>query len=32
MMSVPDLQIIDVSRMANILGGPENEIAGVLVT
>jgi hypothetical protein len=26
MMSVPELQIIDVNSMANILGGPENEM------
>ncbi|MEA4925225.1 MAG: chemotaxis protein CheC [Syntrophomonadaceae bacterium] len=31
MMSVPALQIIDVSHMTNILGGPENEVAGILV-
>ncbi len=31
MMSVPQLQIIDVSSMASILGGPENELAGILV-
>ena len=31
MMSVPDLQIIDVNRMTTILGGPENEVAGILV-
>jgi len=31
MMSVPELQIIDVSDMATILGGPENELAGILV-
>lgn len=31
MMSVPELQIIDVNSMANILGGPENEVAGILV-
>lgn len=31
MMSVPALQIIDVSQMATILGGPENELAGILV-
>lgn len=31
MMSVPDLRIIDVSDMATILGGPENEIAGILL-
>ncbi len=31
MMSVPALQIIDVSSMATILGGPENELAGILV-
>jgi len=31
MMSVPELQIIDVNRMATILGGPENELAGILV-
>ncbi|HRW12578.1 MAG TPA: chemotaxis protein CheC, partial [Syntrophomonas sp.] len=32
MMSVPELQIIDVNSMANILGGPENEMVGILVT
>lgn len=32
MMSVPDLQIIDVNSMATILGGPENEMVGILVT
>ncbi len=31
MMSVPELQIIDVDSMATILGGPENEVAGILV-
>jgi chemotaxis protein CheC len=31
LMSVPELQIIDVSEMATILGGPENEVAGILV-
>ncbi len=31
MISVPDLQIIDVNHMANILGGPENEVIGILV-
>lgn len=31
MMSVPELQIIDVNSMATILGGPENELAGILV-
>ncbi len=31
MMSVPVLQIINVSEMATILGGPENELAGILV-
>jgi len=31
MMSVPELQIIDVDSMATILGGPENELAGILV-
>jgi Chemotaxis protein CheC, inhibitor of MCP methylation len=31
MMSVPELQIIDVTRMTTILGGPENEVAGILV-
>ena len=30
-MSVPKLQIIDVNSMANILGGPENEVVGILV-
>ena len=31
MMSVPQLQVIDVSSMATILGGPENEVAGILL-
>lgn len=31
MMSVPELQIIDVNSMTTILGGPENEMAGILV-
>ena len=31
MLSVPDLKIIDVGSMAKILGGPENEVAGILV-
>lgn len=31
-MSVPDLQIVDVSHVAEILGGPEQEIVGILVT
>jgi len=30
-LSVPELQIIDVGGMAKILGGPENEVAGILV-
>lgn len=30
-ISVPELKIIDVSDIANILGGPENEVAGILV-
>ena len=30
-MTVPKLQIIDVNSMASILGGPENELAGILV-
>jgi len=30
-MSVPDLQIIDISKISNILGGPENEVVGILV-
>lgn len=30
-MTVPELQIIDVNNMATILGGPENELAGILV-
>jgi len=30
-MTVPRLQIIDVSSMTTILGGPENELAGILV-
>jgi len=31
MISVPELQIIDVNSMTTILGGPENEMAGILV-
>jgi len=31
MMSVPRLQIIDVNAMTTILGGPENEVVGILV-
>lgn len=31
MMTVPALQIIDVNSMSTILGGPENELAGILV-
>jgi chemotaxis protein CheC len=31
MMSVPELKIIDVERMTTILGGPENEVVGILV-
>lgn len=31
MMSVPKLQIIDVNGMTTILGGPENEVVGILV-
>lgn len=31
-MSVPDLQIVDVSHVAKILGGMEQEIVGILVT
>lgn len=30
-MSVPHLEIIDINEMALILGGPENEVAGVLL-
>lgn len=30
-MSVPKLQIIDVNEMSTILGGPENEVVGILV-
>ena len=30
-MTVPKLQIIDVNSMTTILGGPENELAGILV-
>lgn len=30
-MSVPDLRILDVSMMTNLLGGPENEFVGILV-
>jgi chemotaxis protein CheC len=32
MMSVPELQIIDVNSMTSILGGPENAMVGILVT
>ncbi len=31
LMSVPSLRIIDVNSMATILGGPENEVVGILV-
>jgi chemotaxis protein CheC len=31
MMSVPELKIIDVNSMTTILGGPENEMVGILV-
>jgi len=31
-MSVPGLSIVDVSTMATILGGPENEVAGILLS
>ena len=31
-MSVPLLQIADVNRIADILGGPENEVVGILVS
>jgi chemotaxis protein CheC len=31
MMSVPKLNVIDVSSKATILGGPENELVGILV-
>lgn len=31
MMSVPELRLIDVSSMTTILGGPENEVVGILV-
>lgn len=30
-MTVPELKIVDVSEMTNILGGPENEMVGILV-
>lgn len=30
-MTVPKLQIIDVTSMATVLGGPEKELAGILV-
>ena len=30
-MSVPDLRILDVSKMTTLLGGPENEVVGILV-
>jgi chemotaxis protein CheC len=31
MMTVPKLQVIDVNGMTTILGGPENEVVGILV-
>jgi len=31
MISVPELQVIDVTEMATVLGGPENEVVGILV-
>lgn len=31
MMSVPKLQVIDTAEMTTILGGPENEMVGILV-
>lgn len=31
-MTLPDLQVVDVSRVADILGGPEQEMVGILVT
>ncbi len=30
-MSVPNLRLIDVEKMAEILGGPEHEVVGILV-
>lgn len=30
-MSVPDLQLIDIQKISNVLGGPETEVAGILV-
>lgn len=31
LISVPELKVIDVKEMASILGGPENEVVGILV-
>ncbi len=31
-MSVPDLRVVDVSKVSDILGGPEQEIVGILIT
>lgn len=31
-MTLPDLQVVDVSHVADILGGPEQEMVGILVT
>lgn len=31
LMSVPSLRVIDVNSMTTILGGPENEVVGILV-
>ena len=30
-MTVPELKVVDVSEMTSILGGPENEMVGILV-
>jgi chemotaxis protein CheC len=31
-MTVPDLKIVDINQMVQILGGPENEVVGILVS
>lgn len=30
-MSVPDLQVVDIPQISSVLGGPENEVVGILV-
>lgn len=32
LITVPELKVIDVKEMASILGGPENEVVGILVS